>query len=90
MNAIYLLTYHILIRSKFYGYMGNYFDTYYLKFKKYEDLLIAPLIGVQKFLYSPDYRIILAKVKLINQLFDIIFGHGNIKEPMWRDRDITK
>ena len=26
-----------------------------------------------------------ARVKLINQLFDIIFQHGNIKEPMWRD-----
>ena len=62
MNAIYLLTYHILIRSKFYGYMGNYFDTYYLKFKKYEDLLIAPWIGVQKFLYSPDYKTIILKL----------------------------
>ena len=29
-----------------------------------------------------------ARVKLINQLFDIIFQHGNIKEPMWRDKDI--
>ena len=28
-----------------------------------------------------------ARVKLINQLFDIIFEHGNIKEPMWKDRD---
>ena len=62
MNAIYLLTYHILIRSKFYCYMGNYFDTYYLKFKKYEDLLIAPWIGVQKFLYSPDYKTIILKL----------------------------
>ena len=32
--------------------------------------------------------VIIAKVKLINQLFDIIFQHGNIKEPMWRDKDI--
>ena len=28
------------------------------------------------------------KVKLIKELFDIIFEHGNIKEPMWRDKDI--
>ena len=27
------------------------------------------------------------KVKLIKELFDIIFEHGNIKEPMWKDRD---
>ena len=27
-----------------------------------------------------------ARVKLINQLFDIIFEHGNIKEPMWKDK----
>ena len=32
--------------------------------------------------------VIIAKDKLIKQLFDIIFQHGNIKEPMWRDKDI--
>ena len=26
------------------------------------------------------------KVKLIKELFDIIFEHGNIKEPMWKDK----
>ena len=29
----------------------------------------------------------IAKVKLINQLFDTLFTQCNIKEPMWKDRD---
>ena len=28
----------------------------------------------------------IAKVKLINQLFDTLFTQCNIKEPMWKDK----